>query len=105
MVCCFSFSVLSLSLRLTNGYGLPCVAGLVVGCGGCAAVAKQFAYWMVVNYREAYGMFAVNGVLFNHESPRRGMCGRSMLSGFALLCSALLCSAYASVYVFARVKC
>ncbi|MGH2266565.1 GDP-mannose 4,6-dehydratase, partial [Enterococcus faecalis] len=36
------------------------------------AVAKQYAYWMVVNYREAYGMFAVNGILFNHESPRRG---------------------------------
>jgi GDPmannose 4,6-dehydratase len=36
------------------------------------AVAKQFAYWTVVNYREAYGMFAVNGILFNHESPRRG---------------------------------
>jgi len=36
------------------------------------AVAKQFAYWIVVNYREAYGMFATNGILFNHESPRRG---------------------------------
>lgn len=36
------------------------------------AVAKQFAYWIVVNYREAYGMFASNGILFNHESPRRG---------------------------------
>jgi GDPmannose 4,6-dehydratase len=36
------------------------------------AVAKQFAYWTCVNYREAYGMFAVNGILFNHESPRRG---------------------------------
>jgi GDPmannose 4,6-dehydratase len=36
------------------------------------AVAKQFGYWIVVNYREAYGMFAVNGILFNHESPRRG---------------------------------
>lgn len=36
------------------------------------AVAKQYAYWMVVNYREAYGMFACNGILFNHESPRRG---------------------------------
>jgi GDPmannose 4,6-dehydratase len=36
------------------------------------AVAKQFAYWAVVNYREAYGMFACNGILFNHESPRRG---------------------------------
>merc|ERR1712176_477057 len=36
------------------------------------AVAKLYAYWMVVNYREAYSMFAVNGILFNHESPRRG---------------------------------
>jgi len=36
------------------------------------AVSKLFAYWMVVNYREAYGLFAVNGILFNHESPRRG---------------------------------
>lgn len=36
------------------------------------AVAKQYAYWMVINYREAYGMFATNGILFNHESPRRG---------------------------------
>mmetsp|Transcript_2710 Transcript_2710/g.4054 ORF Transcript_2710/g.4054 Transcript_2710/m.4054 type:complete len:363 (+) Transcript_2710:49-1137(+) len=35
-------------------------------------VAKQYAYWMVVNYREAYGMFLTNGILFNHESPRRG---------------------------------
>jgi GDPmannose 4,6-dehydratase len=35
-------------------------------------VAKLFAYWATVNYRESYGMFAVNGVLFNHESPRRG---------------------------------
>jgi GDPmannose 4,6-dehydratase len=36
------------------------------------AVAKQYAYWQCINYREAYGMFAVNGILFNHESPRRG---------------------------------
>jgi len=36
------------------------------------AVAKLYAYWMVVNYREAYDMFASNGILFNHESPRRG---------------------------------
>ena len=36
------------------------------------AVSKVFAYWMTVNYREAYGLFAVNGILFNHESPRRG---------------------------------
>jgi GDPmannose 4,6-dehydratase len=35
-------------------------------------VAKQYAFWIVVNYREAYGMFATNGILFNHESPRRG---------------------------------
>lgn len=36
------------------------------------AVAKMYAYWIAVNYREAYGMFACNGILFNHESPRRG---------------------------------
>ena len=36
------------------------------------AVAKQYAYWIVVNYREAYGMHLSNGILFNHESPRRG---------------------------------
>ena len=36
------------------------------------AAAKIYAYWMARNYREAYGMFAVNGILFNHESPRRG---------------------------------
>ena len=36
------------------------------------AAAKAYAYYMVVNYREAYGMFACNGILFNHESPRRG---------------------------------
>jgi len=35
-------------------------------------VAKLYAYWMTVNYREAYNMFACNGILFNHESPRRG---------------------------------
>lgn len=36
------------------------------------AVAKQYAYWIVINYREAYGLFASNGILFNHESERRG---------------------------------
>lgn len=36
------------------------------------AVAKVYSYWATVNYREAYGMFASNGILFNHESPRRG---------------------------------
>lgn len=35
-------------------------------------VAKMYAYWIVVNYRESYGLFACNGILFNHESPRRG---------------------------------
>lgn len=36
------------------------------------AVAKMYAYWIAINYRESYGMFACNGILFNHESPRRG---------------------------------
>ena len=36
------------------------------------AVAKMYAYWITVNYREAYGMYACNGILFNHESPKRG---------------------------------
>src|SRR5690554_5869920 len=36
------------------------------------AVAKLYGYWITINYREAYGMYACNGVLFNHESPRRG---------------------------------
>ena len=36
------------------------------------ACAKMYAYWITVNYREAYGIYACNGILFNHESPRRG---------------------------------
>jgi GDPmannose 4,6-dehydratase len=36
------------------------------------SVAKQYAYWILINYREAYGMHLSNGILFNHESPRRG---------------------------------
>ena len=36
------------------------------------AVAKLYAHWIVINYREAYGLYACNGILFNHESPRRG---------------------------------
>ncbi len=36
------------------------------------AVAKLYSYWITVNYRESYGMYACNGILFNHESPRRG---------------------------------
>ena len=35
-------------------------------------VAKLYAYWIIINYREAYNLFACNGILFNHESPRRG---------------------------------
>jgi len=38
------------------------------------AISKLLAYWLVTNYREAYNLFAVNGILFNHESPRRGEC-------------------------------
>src|SRR5687767_10884624 len=36
------------------------------------AIAKMYAYWMTINYREGYNLFAANGILFNHESPRRG---------------------------------
>ena len=36
------------------------------------AVAKQYGYWIIQEYKEAYGMFACNGILFNHESERRG---------------------------------
>ncbi|WP_139182631.1 GDP-mannose 4,6-dehydratase, partial [Vibrio cholerae] len=36
------------------------------------AVAKMYAYWITINYRESYGIYACNGILFNHESPRRG---------------------------------
>jgi len=42
--------------------------------------AKLYAYWIVLNYREAYNLYACNGILFNHESPRRGqllMCLQS----------------------------
>lgn len=48
-------------------YGLYLRRGTVI-----AAVAKLYGYWIVINYREAYDMFACNGILFNHESPRRG---------------------------------
>ncbi len=49
------------------------------------AVAKMFSYWITVNYREAYGMYACNGILFNHESPRRGetFVTRKITRGFA----------------------
>ena len=49
------------------------------------AVAKMYAHWITVNYREAYGMYACNGILFNHESPRRGetFVTRKITRGFA----------------------
>jgi len=49
------------------------------------AVAKMYAYWITVNYREAYGIYACNGILFNHESPRRGetFVTRKITSGLA----------------------
>ena len=55
------------------------------------AVAKLYAYWTCVNYREAYGMFACNGILFNHESPRRGetFVTRKITSGLANIAQGL----------------
>lgn len=52
------------------------------------AVAKLYAYWIAVNYREAYGMYAVNGILFNHESPLRGetFVTRKITRGVAKIC-------------------
>lgn len=55
------------------------------------AVAKLYAYWITVNYREAYGMFACNGILFNHESPLRGetFVTRKITMGVASICLGL----------------
>ena len=55
------------------------------------AVSKLYAYWITVNYREAYGMFACNGILFNHESPRRGetFVTRKITRGLANVCQGL----------------
>ena len=52
-------------------------------------VAKLFSYWTVVNYRESYGMYACNGILFNHESPRRGetFVTRKITRGIARVCA------------------
>ena len=49
------------------------------------ATAKLYAHWTIINYREAYNMFAVNGILFNHESPRRGetFVSRKIVTGLA----------------------
>ena len=55
------------------------------------AVAKLYAYWITVNYREAYGMYACNGILFNHESERRGetFVTRKITRGLANICQGL----------------
>jgi GDPmannose 4,6-dehydratase len=55
------------------------------------AVAKLYSYWMTVNYREAYGLYACNGILFNHESPRRGetFVTRKITRGFAHIAQGL----------------
>ena len=54
-------------------------------------VAKLYAYWITVNYRESYGMFACNGILFNHESPRRGetFVSRKITRGLARISAGL----------------
>ena len=61
------------------------------------AVAKMYDYWISVNYREAYGIYACNGILFNHESPRRGetFVTRKITRGLAQHCTGLR---YLSVY-------
>ncbi len=60
------------------------------------AVAKMYAYWITVNYREAYGMYACNGILFNHESPRRGetFVTRKITRGIANIAQGLETSLY-----------
>ena len=60
------------------------------------AVAKLYAYWMTVNYREAYNMYACNGILFNHESPRRGetFVTRKITRGLANIALGLESSIY-----------
>jgi len=60
------------------------------------AVAKLYAYWITVNYRESYGMYACNGILFNHESPRRGetFVTRKITRGLANIAQGLETSIY-----------
>lgn len=60
------------------------------------AVAKMYAYWIAVNYREAYGIYACNGILFNHESPRRGetFVTRKITRGMANIAQGLDCCLY-----------
>ena len=57
----------------TASTSAPAATGTSMPTGPSAdAVAKMYAYWIAVNYRESYGIYACNGILFNHESPRRG---------------------------------
>lgn len=56
----------------TNMLLSPCLLCSCLSPPLVSGAAKLYAYWIVVNFREAYNMFAVNGILFNHESPRRG---------------------------------
>lgn len=60
------------------------------------AAAKLYAYWITVNYRESYGMYACNGILFNHESPRRGetFVTRKITRGLANIAQGLECCLY-----------
>lgn len=60
------------------------------------AVAKLYAYWITVNYREAYNMYAVNGILFNHESPIRGetFISRKITRGIAALAFGIIDTIY-----------
>jgi GDPmannose 4,6-dehydratase len=60
------------------------------------AVAKLYAYWITVNYRESYGIYACNGVLFNHESPRRGetFVTRKITRGLSNIAQGLECCLY-----------
>jgi GDPmannose 4,6-dehydratase len=60
------------------------------------AVAKLYAYWITVNYRESYGMYACNGILFNHESPRRGetFVTRKITRGLSNIAQGLECCLY-----------
>ena len=65
-------------------------------------VAKLYGYWITVNYRESYGMYACNGVLFNHESPRRGehSVTRKITRGIARINSGLEECLYMEVMLF-----
>ena len=58
----------------------------------------MYAFWIVVNYREAYNMFATNGILFNHESPRRGI-GSLIISDVLNL---QLCQSFFSLLIRSR---